>query len=391
MKKEMTMKKTPLLMKGKPHFISICLILLLILPALYLSCSRCTLGNITIGGADNTERGRSDRITILSYNVENLFDAVDNGTEYWDYDPGQGTWDEDLYYGKMLCIAEVIGTAVGRGADIVALQEIENASVLETLRTEGVKNLGYRYSALIEAPDSAVNTGILSRYPIEKVLAHSLKVPEGDRLRHLLEVEIKIGDNLLVLFNNHWKSKSGGAEETEFLRIAAAELLERRILAILETNPAADIVVCGDLNENHDEYTRIERAYSTALLPVEQPSANMNGNNIDAPGVYITGDIDLMSGVRFPIVLYSPWFSYVLENQSKTAGSYRYDGRWETIDHFLLSAGLFDEIGFRYNGFQVIAEDFMVNDEGAPLRWSADFMKGYSDHLPILLDLEMLK
>lgn len=326
--------------------------------------------------------GEQSILTILSYNVENLFDAVDNGTEYRDYDPGEGEWSEDLFHAKMLRIAEVIGSAVPKGPDILALQEIENENVLETLRTEGLKNLGYRYSAIIEAPDSAVQTAVLSRFPITAVKSHALHLAGAEGLRHILELEIEIDGRILYLLNNHWKSKSGGAEETEPLRIAAAALVKRRIGEIHSADAGADIVVCGDLNENHDEETRVDGAYPVALL---QADAGPDGIS-EAPGLYISGERS--SGAGGEIVLYSPWFEE--SAAAEGTGSYMYRNVWETIDHFLLAPGLFDDRGFVYSRFDVVDHDFMLTEEGYPRRWSRSSLQGYSDHLPLFLELELL-
>ncbi|HDY87630.1 MAG TPA: hypothetical protein ENH82_05865 [bacterium] len=58
----------------------------------------------------------------------------------------------------------------------------------------------------------------------------------------------------LIIFNNHWKSKLGGAEETEFQRLEVAALIAGKLREIHLEQPYADIVVLGDLNENVVEY-----------------------------------------------------------------------------------------------------------------------------------------
>jgi endonuclease/exonuclease/phosphatase family metal-dependent hydrolase len=364
------------------------LFLLLSAPFIVLSCARCSAPDSPFfGSGTDAPKG----VTVMSYNVENLFDGVDNGTEYWDYDPGEDNWSVEQFHAKMLAIAEVIGTAVPKGPDIVALQEIENGNALETLRTEGVKNLGYRYSAVVEAPGAAVNTAVLSKFPIAAVRSHSLQMEESERLRNILEVEIEIAGSTVYLLNNHWKSKSGGAEETERLRIAAAELAERRIAAIHAEHEAAggprpDIVLCGDLNENHDEAARTGGAYPVALLPVDTLLREGGNPAGDVPGLFITGNREAAAAGP-PPVLYSPWFEALQSDGEK--GSYMYKGSWETIDHFLLSGGLFDETGFSYAGFSVINRDFMTTDDGVPRRWNREYLSGYSDHLPLLLELEL--
>ncbi len=92
-----------------------------------------------------------------------------------------------------------------------------------------------------------------------------------------------------------------------------------------------------------------------------------------------------------PLALFSPWYDYRDAGRAPE-GSYRYRGTWETIDHLLLGPGLFDAAGVSYAGsdrFTVIS-DGLLDAEGSPRR----FLRGpppggYSDHLPLRLDLEL--
>ena len=58
---------------------------------------------------------------------------------------------------------------------------------------------------------------------------------------------------------------------------------------------------------------------------------------------------------------------------------------WKTIDHILLSPGMFNGKGFEYESFRVFKDDFLLNTWGYPLSWRTETGYGYSDHLPILL------
>jgi endonuclease/exonuclease/phosphatase family metal-dependent hydrolase len=142
----------------------------------------------------------------MNWNVQNLFDDVDNGTEYRDFDPGEEEWTMDMFHAKMLNLGEVIESAVPRGADILALQEVENENTLVQFRDIVLKGLGYRYSAISESPGAAVNTAFLSKYPITVVRAHALHTGAAEGLRHVLEVEIEIAGETLYLLNNHCNS-----------------------------------------------------------------------------------------------------------------------------------------------------------------------------------------
>jgi endonuclease/exonuclease/phosphatase family metal-dependent hydrolase len=302
-----------------------------------------------------------------------LFDDVDNDTEYPEYDPGQGSWNTSLFHTKCMHIAEVIKSSVQNGPDIVGLQEIENENALKVLNEEYLKGLRYRYTSLVPAEESATNVAILSRIPITAVKTHQLQVNGPQRLRHIQEVDIQIDEHPVILFNNHWKSKLGGAEATELSRIEAAGIIKRRIAEIASENPSADVIVIGDFNENVDEFSHTGSLYQTALLPtdIELPA------DFSRKSIFYTFNPEDASVNGDTVILFSCWA------HSTESGSYFFRGRWETIDNILLSPGLFDDQGISFESFEVVKRAFMVNEKGTPYRWESRRKEGYSDHLPL--------
>ena len=276
-------------------------------------------------------------------------------------------------------IAQVIRDSCEAGPDIIALQEVENENVLKDLKDKFLTGMGYREAVIPESENSAVQCGLLSRYPLSELKTHSLSVCGYERNRFILEAEFTIGREKLLIFNNHWKSKSGGAEETEEQRIEAAGLIRRRIAELTEKNPEQDILILGDLNENADEYNRTEEEYQTALIPAGK----------DMPEEYFKKSICITFSEENAcvtadrVVLFSPWGSCPGE------GSYAYGSMWETIDHALCVPALFDDTGFSFSAFSVVKNDFMLSERGFPLRCNSDRLTGYSDHLPVLITLSL--
>ena len=320
----------------------------------------------------------------MSYNVQNLFDDVDNGTEYKEYDPGRGKWNGKLFYEKLSSVAKVIKASYKRGPDIIALQEVENKNVLEKLVKGFLKNMNYRYIVLVPKGGLAANVGVISRYPVEKVHSYYVSNWGKNPVRNILEVDIDADGRLLYLFNNHWKSKSGGIAITEISRRESAGVVIRRLKEILASDPEADIVVCGDFNEDTAEFLDSRGKYQTALMPVDADSPD----EYNSSSIFLTGDsADFRSGGG-KVVLYEPWFELAGNN----TGSYVYRRRWETPDHILLSSGLFDKKGLSYKrgNFRVMKDSFLLyKTSGYPKRWSPlKGYNGYSDHLPLLISLE---
>lgn len=341
---------------------------------IFISCTRCVLP-----GLDSF----SDRIVFMSYNTQNIFDDIDNGTEYPEFDPSGYEWGTSQYNTRLFNLSELIRRSVSGGPDLIALQEIENERVVEDLVEGYLKGMGYNYNIVTDTGGSAIQLGIISRFELNNIKVHQI-LSDGKLIgRPILEASVIIDTSIIHVFNNHWKSKLGGAEETEFARIAASSLLSRRITELYSIDPMVEIVVLGDLNENWDEYRRNKGEYITALIPFEdKPPVDITGS------ILITGSEDAVSCVSSEDVmeqtlLYSPWCTYTEEN-----GSYVYNDSWETIDHVLLNSAMFNGTGFEYNSFSVVMDDFLLNTWGEPLSWKTETGYGYSDHLPILLEIK---
>jgi exonuclease III len=325
-------------------------------------------------------------ITILTYNVENLFDDVHNGSEFPEFDPARGRWNADLFHMRVETIAEVIRKAVPGGPDVLLLQEVENENALRVLLATGLSGLGYDSFVIVPKKRLAANVAIASRFPISHVRANAVHAWKKNPVRDVIEAEIATPDGVLHVFDDHWKSKAGGARATERSRLESAAIVVLRVKEILSADPQAHIIVAGDMNENADELTRVGGSYQTALVPA---SAKTPSSWISSC-LFLAGQADgkvapgVDAGGR--LILYEPWF----ELPPAQRGSYFYQGEWETMDHILLSAGLLDSRGPHYvkGSFRVLRFPFLLRPDGTPRKWArAQKERGYSDHLPLLLTL----
>ena len=331
--------------------------------------------------------GTAGTVTVVSYNVQNLYDATADGGEFREFTAGGG-WTQALYTAKLRALGTALRTAVPGGADLVALQEVEHAGPARRLLELELAQQGYRHLVWLPDPAGATGPVVLSKLPVRRVGALWVEPAPDLPLRPILEVEVALGPSpeapSLFLFNNHWKSKHGGAAETESYRRRAAALLAARLRQIHAADPAADVIVVGDLNESVDEYERQARRYPTALLP---PSAAAVAAG--AALLVTAGDASGPPGGDGTVTLFSPWFVHA-ETAAQPPGSYRYRGNWETIDHVLLGPGLFDDRGVSYpgpDGFAVIS-DGLLDRRGTPRPFQrGPPPSGYSDHLPLRLTL----
>ena len=311
------------------------------------------------------EQDDTTTYTFLSYNVHNLFDDTDEGKEYPEYSVAKGKWSRTEYLKKLENLGRVIRESSTGGADFLAFYEIENQRVLKDLIDLYLQRMGYKNYTAITLPNAPLGLGFITRLPVRSCKTHQ-PLSRGFPQRPIVEVEVDCGGNPLVVFLCHFKSKTEGAEATEGNRLASAELIRKRIQTLLEEVPSREVLVLGDLNENIDEYDRVEGRYPTALVPLEAATGETLTLIVsnDPAGATSEGD-----------VLYSPWFAEGME-----IGSYWYRGNWETIDHVLLSVNLLRPPNLVYARFQVVSLPYLLNTAGQP-------NTAYSDHLPLWVEL----
>ncbi|GHT96465.1 hypothetical protein FACS1894141_6630 [Spirochaetia bacterium] len=276
---------------------------------------------------------------------------------------------------------------------MLALQEVENGAILETFAQDTQKQFGYDWTAFASNPGYGLGVGMVSRIPIIQTKAHSVTCDGETTPRPVLEVWVNPGDAPLVLFVCHWKSKLGGDDATESLRRASARVLLRRLQEIRAEYPGMPVVIMGDLNENYDEFYRRPGSGISALLPDDPEAAERAQWGIVPVGKQ--SDFLIISREKPPrsdhftanvIALISPWGNE-LQHSQDCAGSYYYKNEWETIDHFLLNDGLFDQSGWDFDTCTVLYKEPFINAAGHPDSYNPRTGNGLSDHLPLLLTL----
>ncbi len=317
-----------------------------------------------------------DSFVVASWNVENLFDAVSDGTEFDGFDPVRGGWNERLYHAKLTNTVRVIDELSSEGTAVLALQEIENRQVLSDL-WDRLADHRFRYGYMIDETGGPFHNAVLSRYEISYARVHALSMPWAAPGRFILELDIVVNSDVtLVLFVNHWHSRRGGEVETEPSRRLAAALVARRVIE-RSGEDGIGILVVGDLNANHDDYARASGSYQTALMPVSGIDTYDRGGSL-----FLSGDPSDVQQYD-AVVLYSPW------KNGAGPGSYVYREEWNTIDHMLFGAGFGAGGVLELEEFRVVAEAFMVTASGAPRRWRSDRASGYSDHLPLVARIRL--
>jgi endonuclease/exonuclease/phosphatase family metal-dependent hydrolase len=324
----------------------------------------------------------------MTWNAQNLFDGKDDGDEYDEFKVSSG-WSTEKYLGRINSISSAIG-AIDPMPDIIILQEIESLRILEDL-AQSISG-DFSWSHFANNPGAAVGLGIVSRLPLSETRVHSITINGQTTPRPVLEARINTDNGDFVIFACDWKSKIGGDDLTENVRMSSARVILRRLRELWNNEPELGIIIAGDLNENHDESFR--QSKPCALVPDDIHFARTTGcYGVDSERITdLQKDFFVLSKnkppvpVHFPkgtVAFFSPWIAD-LEN-----GSYYYKNDWETIDHFLISPRFFKNSGLEYERVMVVNNHHFANSSGIPVPYNMRTGVGLSDHLPLLLVLKM--
>jgi len=303
-------------------------------------------------------------IKIVSWNVENLFDMQDDGTEYAEYLPGHHGWSEAMLRKKLRNITEVI---CDLEADVIGLQEVENDRILKQLQAS-LKRAGcaYRYRAITSDRRTPIHNALLSRIPLKR--ARDVRITRYGRQRSILEATLDT-DPPLRLFVNHWRSKRGPESE----RIVYARALKKR----LERLPSGtEYLLLGDFNSNYNE--------SLSIDPKHNDTHNVTGIN-DIMKTMRDGRMVRLDALR-PGEHYSLW----MELGASERWSHNFFGDKEGIDAMLIPPQLHDGKRWEYveGSFRAFKPSYLFGRKGQVNRWAYKHGKhlgrGYSDHVPIV-------
>jgi hypothetical protein len=315
-----------------------------------------------------------ERHRIMFYNVENLFDPFKDSLTNDDEFTPQGTrfWTWKRMTEKLNNITKVI-TAVGEWDPpvLVGFCEVENRFVMTQLITK-TPLAKFNYQLVHrESPDRrGIDVALIyrpDRFVLEEERFFQLINPDEPHrtTREVLYARGIIAQlDTLHVFVNHWPSKYGGELASEPGRLAAGRLVREKIDSIRIFHPNARIIVMGDFNDGPN---------SNAI--VEALGAKTVGNNIE------------------PSEMYNLHHKY----DGSGAGTLKYQGQWETIDMMIVSGALLNRLHGVYanpEGGMIFKADFLLEEDTSfvgvrPFRTYIGFKYhgGYSDHLPIYLDL----
>lgn len=315
--------------------------------------------------------------TVAFYNLENLFDTINDPDKYDEASPimEMNTGQEDAYKRKIHNMAKVIADI---GADeakdapaIIGVCEIENREVLVDLANDPLlisKDYGIVY---FNGPDRrSIDVALLYQKALFTPIStssHELKIYDDSSrervyTRDQLLVTGKLDGEVMHFIVNHWPSRSGGEAKSRSKRVAAAKLNKYLIDSLQIINPYAKVITMGDLNDNPT---------NASVKDVLKAKADKEG-------------LELKD-------IYNPYENYYRKGLGTTA----YRDAWSLFDQILMSKPFVEKDYSTYQLYKanIYNKYYLTTKQGRwkgyPFRSWGDggFTDGFSDHFPVYVYL----
>jgi predicted extracellular nuclease len=313
---------------------------------------------------------------LAFWNLENLFDTEnDPKTADDDFTPeGNYRWNDNRYYKKLMNLSKTI-VAIGGWlpVDVLGMCEVENKLVVkELIERTPLKEAGYDVVHYDSPDNRGIDVALIYRKSRFKLL-HSepihVRFDDGSRpTRDILYVKgLILNEDTLHIFVNHWPSRLGGAAASEPKRIHAASILKAKVDSIWKVVPNAALVITGDFNDEPEDHSVAK------TLHAKHDRKNLEDNSL---------------------------FNFMFEKLGKE-GSHKFQGHWGIIDQMIVTANMVDgknPISVKDANAHIFKEDWLLVEDtrytGHELFRTFSgprYLGGYSDHLPIFIDLWLPK
>lgn len=316
--------------------------------------------------------------TVMFYNLENLYDTIDDpNTNDDEFTPvGDKRWTREKYLKKLSNLSEIFSTVASahNGFPVVAgVSEVENLRVMQDLVAQK-RMSGAHYKCIhFESNDArGVDVGMLYRPDVFTLMGCEpvkLVLRSGREYigRDILAAWGTIDGEMFVFYICHFLSRRAGVAASAGFRRAGAETARDHAARLRVQYPDIKVVIMGDMNDN---------PYDESLASLLKAHKNI---------------FNIPEGEYF-----NPFWKLSEEGR----GTSIHNHRWVLYDQILVSHNMLPSYpalkGFRVVRIdakghygEIFSRNFMLH-KGAPRRsyYGNTFDKGYSDHLPVLIKLD---
>ncbi len=311
--------------------------------------------------------------TIAFYNLENLFDTINDPNKFDEYSPMMElkTNRKAIYKKKVKNMTRVIadiGLDVANNTPaIIGVSEVENREVLEDLVNDSLllaKDYGIIHH---DSPDTrGIDVALLYQKKIFTPLAtssHELKIYDDNSRKRIytrdqLLVSGQLDGEMIHVIVNHWPSRRGGEARSRPKRIAAAKLSKHLVDSLQSINPYAKVFIMGDLNDNPTNPSVKD------ILKTQK-----DRNKVGLKGIYNPMERFYINGI----------------------GTNAYRDAWNLFDQIMITKPLLEKdfSSFRFYKAGVFNKNYLINKKGQykgyPYRSFSNgaFTNGFSDHFPV--------
>ena len=236
---------------------------------------------------------------------------------------------------------------------MIALCEVENDSVMRDLTKRSLlRNAGYEYLMTSSPDERGIDVALMySPYSFAPIRSYGIRVEPIEGMRATRDILYACGETVsgdtLHVFVVHQPSRFGGEKFSRPFRKVVADRVCASVDSIRALSPEAKVMIAGDFNDAADSPSLLQY-YQHGLMNITKDAVGDNG----------------------------------------VKGTYRYQGEWESIDHILGSAYIYNKVDTAY----VHAPLFLLEEDAGyggyrPRRTYVGprYQSGYSDHLPLIV------
>lgn len=303
----------------------------------------------------------------MFYNVENLFDTINNPEQRDDaFTPeGDYQWNTYKYQNKLRRIYKAImAVKAWEELPLIGLCEIESRRVLNHLIYKTpLFQFGYKIIHKDSPDERGIDVALLYQGEYINLIKKrfiEIRFPfdTTDKTRDILYAQMQISStsDTLHIFINHWPSRYGGYMQTQPKRNHAAKVLAHTIDTLFDGNAEPNILLTGDFNDAREDE-------SIKLLIKKVKNTTLK--------------------------------SLPLSNSSQ-AGTLKYQSQWQHFDQIIISEALYNEkgLGVVNKELHTPKASFLIQKDDRYQGWKPyrylqgpKYIGGYSDHLPIFIDI----